>query len=105
MPLSTTWTYPTSIRFGAGRIAELAAAVAEAGITRPLFVTDRNLAALPMTTRTLAALAASGTELFCDIKPNPVEANITAGDARLPAGGRSEAGGLAPRRGRRVGAI
>jgi len=86
MRLSATWTYPTSIRFGAGCIAELATAVAEAGITRPLFVTDRNLAALPMTARALAALAASGAELFCDIKPNPVEANITAGIAAFTAG-------------------
>ena len=86
MRLSATWTYPTSIRFGAGCITELATAVAEAAITRPLFVTDRNLAALPMTARTLAALAASGAELFCDIKPNPVEANITAGIAAFTAG-------------------
>src|SRR5262249_822790 len=86
MRLPATWTYPPSIRFGAGCITELATAVAEAAITRPLFVTDRNLAALPMTTRTLAALAASGAELFCDIKPNPVEANITAGIAAFTAG-------------------
>jgi len=86
MRLSATWNYPTSIRFGAGRSAELAQAAAEAGITRPLFVTDRNLAALPMTTRALAALAASDAKLFCDIKPNPVEANIAAGIAAFTAG-------------------
>src|SRR5262249_58491650 len=93
----------TSIRFGAGCIAELATAVAEAGITRPLFVTDRNLAALPMTARTLAALAASGAELFCDIKPNPVEANITAGIAALTARPPSGAGAFGRRSGPRPG--
>jgi len=86
MRLSATWNYPTSVRFGAGRIAELPAAVAEAGITRPLFVTDRNLAALPMTARALSALAPCGAKLFCDIKPNPVEANIAAGIAAFTAG-------------------
>ena len=38
--LNANWSYPTAIRFGAGRIAELPAALATAGITRPLFVTD-----------------------------------------------------------------
>ena len=49
MTLTGTWSYPTAIRFGAGRIEELPAACAEAGIERPLFVTDRGLAALPVT--------------------------------------------------------
>jgi alcohol dehydrogenase len=81
MSLSATWSYPTSVRFGAGRIAELAEAVAAAGIARPLFVTDANLAALPMTMRALDGLGAAGmpVALFSDIKPNPVEANIVAG--------------------------
>src|SRR5262245_49853652 len=86
MRLSATWSFPTSIRFGAGRIGELAAVVAEAGITRPLLVTDRNLAALPMTASALRALASSGAKLFCDLKPNPVEANIAAGIAAFRQG-------------------
>src|SRR5262245_30726785 len=86
MRLSATWSFPTSIRFGAGRIGELAAVVAEAGITRPLLVTDRNLAALPMTASALRALASSGAKLFCDLKPNPVEANIAAGIAAFTSG-------------------
>src|SRR5262245_41506102 len=62
MRLSAIWNYPTSIRFGAGRIADLAGATTEAGITRPLFVTDRNLAGLPMTARALEALAPAGAK-------------------------------------------
>ena len=42
--ISANWSYPTNVRFGAGRIAELADACAEAGIKRPLLVTDRGLA-------------------------------------------------------------
>ena len=41
MALTGNWNYPTTIRFGAGRIAELAGACAAAGISRPLLVTDR----------------------------------------------------------------
>jgi alcohol dehydrogenase len=84
MQLSATWNYPTSVRFGSGRIAELAAAVREAGITKPLFVTDPNLAGLPMTRNAIGQLA--GVTLFSNIKPNPVEANIADGIAAFRNG-------------------
>ena len=38
------WNYPTAIRFGAGRVAELPAACRELGLERPLLVTDPALA-------------------------------------------------------------
>jgi hypothetical protein len=47
------WSYPTAIRFGAGRIAELPEACVIAGIGKPLLVTDRGLADLPVTQTTL----------------------------------------------------
>jgi alcohol dehydrogenase class IV len=53
--LAGNWNYPTSIRFGAGRIAELADACRAAGIARPLLVTDRGLATKPMVTDAAAA--------------------------------------------------
>jgi len=83
MPQHATWNYPTTVRFGAGRIAELGDAVKAAGITRPLLVTDPTLAALPMVQSALDALSAAGVPgaLFAEVKPNPVEANITAGIA------------------------
>jgi alcohol dehydrogenase class IV len=89
MQLRGDWNYPTSVRFGAGRIAEFADAARAAGIARPLFVTDPNLARLPMVADALASLRAAGlaTELFSDIRPNPVESNITAGVAAFRAGG------------------
>src|SRR5262245_14297105 len=87
MDLRGTWSYPTSVRFGAGRIAELPEAVAAAGILKPLFVTDPVLAALPMTTNAMATLAAAGATLFSDIKSNPVESNVRAGIAAFKAGG------------------
>ena len=38
--LKANWNYPTSIRFGVGRIAELPDALKAAGIVKPLLVTD-----------------------------------------------------------------
>jgi alcohol dehydrogenase len=86
---SANWNYPTSIRFGAGRIAELAKACATAGITKPLLVTDPFLATQPMTKAALASLQAAGLKaaMFSDVKPNPVESNVYAGLEVLKAGG------------------
>ncbi len=42
------FNYPTAIKFGAGRIKELAELCKANGIKRPLFVTDPGLAASPM---------------------------------------------------------
>jgi alcohol dehydrogenase class IV len=83
------WNYPTSVRFGAARIAELADAAKAAGMARPLLVTDPNLARLPMVAEALASLAAAGlaAALFCDIRPNPVASNIAAGVDAFRAGG------------------
>jgi alcohol dehydrogenase len=89
MKLAGNWTYPTSVRFGAGSIGELGAAVKSAGIARPLLVTDARLADTPMVERALAVLAAEGVaaNLFCDVRPNPVAANIEHGVAVLNSGG------------------
>jgi alcohol dehydrogenase class IV len=79
------WSYPTAIRFGTGRVAELAEHCATAGIRRPLFVTDRGLAALPMTAEALGRLP--GAALFTGVDPNPTEANMAEGIAAYLAGG------------------
>ena len=81
MTLTANWSYPTAVRFGAGRIAEIAAACAAAGITKPLLVTDRGLAGMEITTRTLDLLEAAGLgrAMFADVDPNPNEKNAEAG--------------------------
>ena len=75
------WGFPTNIRFGVGRIAELPAACREAGIERPLVVTDKGLAPLPMIQDAVTMLtdAGLGAALFSDVQGNPVEANVDAG--------------------------
>jgi len=60
MNLTGNWSYPTAIKFGAGRITELPEACAGAGMKNPLLVTDKGLAGLPITTRTLDILDAAG---------------------------------------------
>ena len=87
--LSGTWSYPTQLRFGPGRIAELPRACKSLGMTRPLLVTDPGLAALPMVRDAVAANASEGlpTAVFSEVKPNPVGANVEAGVAAFRAGG------------------
>ncbi len=79
--LRGNWNFPTLMRFGPGRIAELADACTELGMTRPLLVTDPGLAALPMIGAARDANAAAGLEtaLFSDIKGNPVGKNVEDG--------------------------
>ena len=87
--LSGTWSYPTQLRFGPGRIAELPRACKRLGMTRPLLVTDPGLAALPMVRDAVAANEAEGlpTAVFSEVKPNPVGANVEAGVAAFRQGG------------------
>jgi alcohol dehydrogenase len=82
------FNYPTAIKFGAGRIRELAEHCRANGITRPLFVTDPGLAGMPMV-RTIVEdvkRAGLGIEVFSDVRPNPVEANVVEGVKAYKAG-------------------
>jgi alcohol dehydrogenase class IV len=80
------WSYPTSIRFGPGRIAELGDAAAGLRIVRPLLVTDRGLAQSEILARALAALPAS-TTVFAGVRGNPTAQNVLDGVAAFRAGG------------------
>jgi alcohol dehydrogenase len=79
------WNYPTAIRFGAGRIAELPEACRELGIARPLLVTDPGLAGMDIVTSALASLPEAA--LFWNVRGNPVGANVEEGVAAYSAGG------------------
>jgi alcohol dehydrogenase class IV len=89
MQLTGNWSYPTSIRFGAGRISELADACQTAGMNKPLLVTDRGLANLPITQNALDLLdqAGLGRAMFSEVDPNPNEKNLAAGLVAYRAGG------------------
>ncbi len=83
------WSYPTAIKFGVGRIAELAEHVTSVGIKKPLLVTDKALASLPITAAALDVLekAGLGRAVFSDVDPNPNEKNMADGIAVYLAGG------------------
>jgi alcohol dehydrogenase class IV len=82
------WNYPTKVKFGAGRIAELADACKDLGIKRPLIVTDPGLAALPMIKEAVASCekASLGVAVFSDVKSNPNGKNVEDGLKVLRAG-------------------
>ncbi len=81
--LTRNWNYPTAIRFGVGRIAELPAACKDLGMKHPLLVTDPGLRKLPMVESALAALksAGLGDACFSDVRGNPVGRNVDDGVA------------------------
>jgi alcohol dehydrogenase class IV len=81
MNLTGNWSYPTAIKFGAGRISELGDACAAAGMKRPLLVTDRGLASMAITQNALDLMeqAGLGRAMFADVDANPTEVNLAAG--------------------------
>jgi alcohol dehydrogenase class IV len=89
MNLRANWSYPTAVKFGAGRISELADHCKAVGLKKPLLVTDKALATLPITAQALDILAAAGLgrAVFSDVDPNPNEGNMEAGLAVYRAGG------------------
>ena len=89
MSITANWSYPTAIRFGPGRIKEIADACAAAGIKRPLLVTDKGLANLPITLNALDLLddAGLGRAMFAEVDPNPNDINLSAGVDAFRSGG------------------
>ena len=81
MTLMGNWSYPTQIKFGAGRIREISDACNQANIKRPLLITDKGLSNLPITSRTLQLMkeAGLGDALFSNVDPNPNEKNLNSG--------------------------
>ncbi|QOL82624.1 iron-containing alcohol dehydrogenase [Pseudooceanicola spongiae] len=89
MSPTANWSYPTAIRFGAGRISEIAAACAAANISKPLLVTDRGLASMAITQGTLDLLEAAGLgrAMFSGVDANPTEKNLAEGLTAYHEGG------------------
>lgn len=81
MKLFANWSYPTQIRFGAGRIKEIAEVCQHIGISKPLLITDKNLSNNPITLTTLDILenADLGRAIFSDVDPNPSDKHVEAG--------------------------
>ena len=86
--LIANWNYPTSVRIGAGRVNELAAACRALGMQTPLLVTDPGLAILPIMDKVLQHCREAGlrVSMFSEIKTNPTGAHISNGTAAYHAG-------------------
>jgi alcohol dehydrogenase class IV len=89
MSVRANWHYPTSVRFGAGRIAELPDALNAAGVAKPLLVTDHGIEKTLMLAKVLANLQAAGrpAAVFSQVQANPLDRNVEAGVAAYRAGG------------------
>lgn len=78
---SGVWRYPTEIRFGVGAIDSLPQVCHDAGIRRPLIVTDAGLVRNSMITGARDDLQDAGmaAEVFSRVRGNPVGANVFEG--------------------------
>jgi alcohol dehydrogenase class IV len=86
--MRANWNYPTAIKFGAGRIAELADVCQGAGIARPLLVTDADLIKLPMLADIRRRLkdAGLGDSAYSQVTANPVSRQVIDGVIAYRAG-------------------
>lgn len=86
--LTGNWNYPTNIRFGAGRIVELAATCRELGMENPLLVTDEGLAKHEMIADAQSGCKSDGLScgLYSRVNGNPTGANVEGGVAAFAAG-------------------
>ncbi len=86
--LRGNWNYPTSVKFGCGRIKELADHCKALSMKRPLLITDPGLANLPMIKDAIARNAEAGipTGLFSNVQGNPTGKNVEDGIAAYKAG-------------------
>jgi alcohol dehydrogenase len=89
VPVTATWSYPTAIRFGVGRVVEIVDACEAVGIARPLVVTDPGLVDLPVLATVRNALDSAGVahDVFSDLRPNPLGSDVDRGVAAFRAGG------------------
>jgi alcohol dehydrogenase class IV len=82
-----TFSFPTLIFFGPGVRKDVGAHLAAQGVRRPLLVTDKGLAALPLPKELLDSVRGGGLEpaLFADVSGNPTASQVAAGTAAYRA--------------------
>ena len=81
----TNFSFPTAIKFGAGARKGVAAHLREAGCQRPLIVTDRALAALPVLAEFKTHLAGLDVAVFSGVFGNPTCSQVMDGAAAYQA--------------------
>ena len=75
------FAFPTEIHFGAGARREAAPFLIARGCRRPLIVTDKGIAALPLLAGFKATLGELAVEVFAGVWGNPVRSQVDAGVA------------------------
>ena len=75
------WNYPTTIWFGSGKKEDLATACLNLKIKSPLFVTDKDLLNLPMTSKVIKKLknGFDHLQVFSQFSGNPTGKNVMEG--------------------------
>jgi 4-hydroxybutyrate dehydrogenase len=78
-----SWSFPTTIVFGAGAVAKVGERAKALGAKRALVVCDAGVVKVGIAERVRALLEAAGVKaaVFDKVDPNPVEENIFAGVA------------------------
>ena len=79
--MKSNWNYPTTVWTGEDRSSDIIEACSFAKISSPLFVTDKDLITLPMTSKVLDNLKKrfKSIEVFSNFSGNPFGKNITEG--------------------------
>ena len=78
---NSNWNYPTTVWFGQGRVKDLHIACKNLSITKPLFVTDQDLAKTDLVKKIISDsnLKSLSINVFSNIKGNPVGFNVDEG--------------------------
>ena len=79
--MKSNWNYPTTVWTGVDRSLDIIEACSFAKINTPLFVTDKDLITLPMTSKVLNNLKKKfkNIKVFSNFSGNPFGKNITEG--------------------------
>jgi alcohol dehydrogenase class IV len=80
-----SFSFPTPIRFGAGARKEVAQHLIEQGFKRPLLVTDKSLAALPVLAEFESHLGRLQVAVFSEVSGNPIASQVMEGAAAFKA--------------------
>ncbi len=83
----SNFSFPTAITFGPGARREVAGHLRGQGVKRPLVVTDKALAALPVLAEFRSHLQGLDVEVFAGVSGNPTAAQVAAGAAAFRAHG------------------
>ena len=87
MTATVTWSFPTTVVFGAGAIASLGDHIKRIGASRALVVCDPGVVKAGIAERVTKVLEAAGIPslVFDHVDPNPIEPNVVEGVAAFQA--------------------